>query len=97
MKLQRTKLVIGMLALVTLIGSTVIAADPNAPESKPGYDKTKDVDAKAPQGADVLFDGTQESVQANWEMWPKPDMAITWSLVDSLNGSDKVLMTNGGK
>ena len=91
MKLQTTKL----LAALLLIGSTVIAAE-KKPEDQPGYDKTKDVGAAAPKGADTPFDGTKKSL-ANWEMWPKADMPITWSLVDSPDGGGKVLMTNGGK
>ena len=67
------------------------------PEEKPGYDKSKDAGAKAPKGADILFDGTQKSIDSNWEMWPKSDMKITWSLVKSPTDDTKVLMTNGGK
>ena len=40
-------------------------------EEQSGYDKNKDVGLKAPKGAEVLFDGTMESVKKNWEMWPK--------------------------
>ena len=67
------------------------------PEDKPGYDSTKDLGVKAPEGADVLFDGTQKSVNENWVMWPKADMKITWSLVKSPTDDTQVLMTNGGK
>ena len=70
---------------------------PPKPEDKPGYDKSKDAGAKAPKGADILFDGTQKSIDSNWEMWPKSDMKITWSLVKSPTDDTKVLMTNGGK
>ena len=91
------KSIVGTFALLTLVGSSIVAAEETAPEKKPGYDKTKDVGAAAPDGADIPFDGTMKSVQANWEMWPKPDMAITWSLVDNPTGEGKVLMTNGGK
>ncbi|HAY80738.1 MAG TPA: hypothetical protein DCY79_13105 [Planctomycetaceae bacterium] len=96
MKLLKTGNVIGFLAVV-LLGTAVMAADKQRPEDKAGYDKTKDVGAAVPKGADVPFDGTQKSVEANWEMWPKPDMKITWSLVDSPSGGKKVLMTNGGQ
>lgn len=65
--------------------------------AKPEYDKSKDLGCAAPKGADVPFDGTMKSVKANWLMWPKADMAITWSIVDDPAGKGKVLMTNGGK
>ena len=98
MKLQNVKRMIGSLAVFAVLCSAVAADDKNAPENKPGYDKTKDVGAKAPKGADIPFDGTMKSVKANWQMWPKADMSITWSLVDSpTDKGKKVLMTNGGK
>jgi hypothetical protein len=97
MNLQQTKQTIGFLAVFAFIGSAVAAAEKKTPEEKPSYDKMKDVGAVAPKGADVPFDGTQKSIEANWEMWPKPEMPITWSLVDSPTGGGKVLMTNGGK
>ena len=97
MKMQATKLITGCLAVVAMLTTTLAAAEKTAPESKPGYDKTKDVGAKAPEGADVPFDGTMKSVEANWQMWPKAEMPITWSLADSPTGDGKVLMTNGGK
>jgi len=93
----------GLTALLTLFlcFGSALAQDENAPEKKPGYDKTKDLGTAAPEGADILFDGTKKSLE-NWQMWPKADMAITWSLVDDPTaGADekkgKVLMTNGGK
>ncbi len=89
--------VIAVLATLMLIGSAVAEEKKTKPEDKPGYDKTKDQGVKAPKGADVLFDGTQKSIDANWEMWPKKDMKITWSLVKSHSDDSKVLMTNGGK
>ena len=68
------------------------------PEDKPGYDETKDLGVKAAEGRGPrLFDGTQKSIDDNWEMWPKKDMKITWSLVKSPTDDSKVLMTNGGK
>lgn len=97
MNLQNHFRAIGFLAAVAFLGSTLAAAEKQTPKAKPGYDKTKDVGAPAPKGADIPFDGTMESLKANWEMWPKPDMAITWSLVDGPKGDAKVLMTNGGK
>ncbi|MDE0839514.1 MAG: DUF1080 domain-containing protein [Kiritimatiellae bacterium] len=96
MKSQKTTCIIGVLAVFTFIHSMASQAD-TTPEAKPGYDKTKDVGTTVPKGADAPFDGTQESVDTNWEMWPKPEMPITWSLVDNPTGSGKVLMTNGGK
>ena len=97
MKSQTTRRLIGFLTVCALSCSAVFAADDKAPEKKPGYDKTKDVGAAAPKGADVPFDGTPKSIKENWQMWPKADMPITWSLVDSPTGDGKVLMTNGGK
>ena len=97
MNLQTDKTIIGIVALLVIIGSSVRAADQKTPEKKPGYDKSKDVGTAVPSNADVPFDGTQKSIVANWEMWPKADMAITWSLVDNPVGNGKTLMTNGGK
>lgn len=97
MKLTNTAKQLAVLSLFSLAHS--VGAEPKAPQpqDKPGYDKTKDVRAQAPKGADLLFDGTQKSIDANWEMWPKKDMKITWSLVKSPTDDTKVLMTNGGK
>ncbi|MDG1873495.1 MAG: DUF1080 domain-containing protein [Mariniblastus sp.] len=86
-----------MLFVFFFVGQVLVMAQENSPEQKPGYDKSKDVGVKAPENADVPFDGSQKSLEANWEMWPKPEMPITWSLVDNPTGQDKVLMTNGGK
>lgn len=85
-----------LLALFLLIGAA-LAADKQKPEDKPGYDKSKDVGAAAPDGADIPFDGSMASVEKNWQMWPKADMPITWSLMDSPTDDNKVLMTNGGR
>lgn len=79
------------------ITDITVAAEPVKPENKQGYDQSKDLGTKPPAGADVPFDGTRKSIDENWQMWPKADMAITWSLVDSPTGEGKVLMTNGGK
>ena len=94
---MNTSKYIATLIIFTLIQS--VGANPKAtqPQDKPGYDKTKDAGAEAPKGADILFDGTQKSIDSNWEMWPKKDMKITWSLVKSPTDDQKVLMTNGGK
>ena len=67
------------------------------PEEQKGYDKSKDVGLEAPKGAEILFDGTMESVRKNWVMWPKKDMEITWKIMDNPNGKGKTLMTDGGK
>lgn len=85
------------LAIFLAHNAAMVIAQEKAPEQLSGYDASKDVGVPAPQNADVPFDGTQKSLEANWEMWPKPDMAITWSLVDDPAGPGKVLMTNGGK
>ena len=79
--------------------AAVSLAEPkkSKPEDKPGYDKSRDVGAAAPKGADIPFDGTMKSVEKNWVMWPKEDMAITWSIMDDPAGKGKTLMTNGGK
>ena len=82
---------------ILLLSGFVYADDEKLPENRPGYDKTKDLGAKPPKGADVPFDGTMKSIKANWQMWPKAKMPITWSIVESPSGKGKVLMTNGGK
>ena len=98
MKHAKTLHIIPLFALtLTWSGLTSAAENPHAPEKKPGYDKSKDVGLAPPEGADIPFDGTMASVKKNWRMWPKADMPITWSLVDSPDGTEKVLMTNGGK
>jgi len=96
MKAFKTGTTVAALTLLAVIGSAFAAEKPQ-PEDKPGYDKSKDLAVKAPEGADILFDGTQESIDKNWQMWPKADMDITWDLVDSPTDDSKVLMTNGGK
>lgn len=88
---------IAVLVLMTVAPTMLAADDDQAPEKKPGYDKSKDVGAQPPTGADVPFDGTMKSVTENWQMWPQADMAITWKIVDNPNGDGKVLMTDGGK
>ncbi|MGB1817275.1 MAG: family 16 glycoside hydrolase, partial [Rubripirellula sp.] len=97
MQIQPRRHFAGLMTVLVLSCSIAGAADKNAPENKPGYTKSKDVGAAAPAGADVPFDGTMKSIQQNWEMWPKPDMAISWSIVDNPAGDGKTLMTNGGK
>ena len=85
------------MAALALSIQVLSGAEKIAPEAKPGYDQTKDQGVVAPVGADVLFDGTQKSIDENWQMWPKTEMPLTWSLVESPTGDGKVLMTNGGK
>ncbi len=97
MNLQKSPRTLALLTLLFLAGSTSLTARAQGPETKPGYDKARDVGASAPAGADVPFDGTQKSIEDNWQMWPQADMPITWSLMDSPTGEGKVLMTNGGK
>ena len=86
-----------LLAACLFIGSATAWAQDKASEQKTNYDKSKDVGAQAPKDADVPFDGTMKSVAANWHMWPKADMKITWTLAEDPTGDGKVLMTNGGK
>lgn len=86
-----------LLAFFLFTGLSPAIAQEKEPEQKKGYDKSKDVGAKAPKDADVPFDGTEKSIKANWTMWPKPETEISWSLVDNPNGKGKVLMTSGGK
>ena len=74
MKLTNTKQLISFCAAFSLIGAV---ANAKKPEEQAGYDKSKDLGVKAPDGADTPFDGTMKSVKKNWEMWPKSDMDIT--------------------
>lgn len=85
------------LSVVLISGFSLANDDKHKPENKPGYEKTRDVGAQAPKNADVPFDGSMKSIKANWQMWPKADMAVSWSIVDNPTGGGKVLMTNGGK
>ncbi|MGC6427768.1 MAG: 3-keto-disaccharide hydrolase [Akkermansiaceae bacterium] len=94
MKLISTPPLITAITVLSILATTAHA---KKPEEQAGYDKTKDLGVKAPEGADVPFDGTMESVQKNWEMWPKKDMEITWQIMDSPTGDGKTLMPNGGK
>ena len=80
-----------------VIACTVHADESEKFEGRNGYEKTKDVGVKAPQGAAILFDGTMQSVKENWEMWPQKDMDITWTIMDNPAGKGKTLMTNGGR
>jgi hypothetical protein len=95
MKLEKTQRIITFCAAASLTG--LAFAEKKVPEAQPGYDKSRDLGVKAPEGADVPFDGTMKSVRKNWEMWPKKEMPITWEVVKSPTDDSKVLMTNGGK
>jgi len=48
--------------------------------------KSVGIGARAPAGAEVLFDGTAESLNANWIYWEGPrfaaEMPIKWKIVD---------------
>ncbi|MEM9110479.1 MAG: DUF1080 domain-containing protein [Planctomycetota bacterium] len=91
-------LALALIGAIAAVPTTTAAADkPAETKDKPAYDKSKDLGVAPPEGADILFDGTQESIDKNWQMWPKPDMAVTWKLVDSPTDDTKVLMTDGGK
>ena len=68
------RIIFSYLALVAWVGP--LQAE-KKPEEQSGYEQNKDVGLKAPKGAEILFDGTMESVRKNWEMWPKKEMDIT--------------------
>lgn len=103
MKLFKTATTVTALTLLMAISLPLATADHHAKgeakeaPKKPAYDESKDLGVKAPKGADILFDGTQESIDKNWLMWPKADMDITWKLVKSPTDDTMVLQTNGGK
>ena len=82
---------------LTIVACAGLLDAKKMPEEQSGYDKSRDIGLKAPEGAEILFDGTMESVRKNWEMWPKKEMDITWKIMDNPNGKGKTLMTSGGK
>ena len=88
------RIIFSYLALLAWVGPLQAG---KKPEEQSGYEQSKDVGLKAPKGAEILFDGTMESVRKNWEMWPKKEMDITWKIMDNPNGKGKTLMTSGGK
>ena len=96
METHTRKYFLAILFLSTTCLCSLAVSGQQSPQ-KPAYDMSKDVGLQPPPHADILFDGTQQSIVDNWEMWPQRTMAITWSLVDNPIGGDKVLMTNGGK
>lgn len=84
-------------AIVAIIGSVTANAKDVLPQDKPGYEESRDLGVKAPEGADIPFVGTMKSIEENWEMWPKKEMPISWTIEKSPTDDGKVLMTNGGK
>lgn len=97
---SRTKLIFGMLMVAVLMPAASLADDAKPkekPKNKFDYNESKDLGVKAPEGADILFDGTQESIDNNWQMWPIAEMAISWELVKSPTDDTMVMMTSGGK
>ena len=60
-----TKQLISFCAAFSLVGAVASA---KTPEEQKGYDKSKDLGAKPPAGADTPFDGTMDSIKKNFEM-----------------------------
>jgi hypothetical protein len=54
------KLIKLILSLIIAISISGILHAGKKPEEQSGYEKSKDVGLKAPKGAEVLFDGTDE-------------------------------------
>ncbi|MDA3823319.1 MAG: DUF1080 domain-containing protein, partial [Bacteroidales bacterium] len=56
------------------------------------------VGAKAPKGAVIVFDGSRESLDANWEYWEGPrfaaEMPIKWKIVDDPLAEGGVMNSN---
>jgi len=56
------------------------------------------VGAKAPRGADLLFDGSRESLDGNWIYWEGPrfsaEMPISWNLVNDPVDEGSVMNSN---
>jgi hypothetical protein len=74
--------------------------------SAPAADKTIGVGAKPPEGADVLIDGTRETLDAKWTYWQGPgfksSLPIKWKIVEDPVDKGTVVMTDdpaaaGGK
>jgi len=70
------------------------ASDVKTPEERADYEKSKDVGLAASKEAEMLFDGTKESIVENWMMWPDAEMPVCWTTGDSPTGEGKVLMTD---
>jgi len=71
-----------------------------------GADKNIGVDAKPEAGAEVIFDGTREMLDARWTYWQGPrfgsSLPIKWNIVDDPVDKGTVVMTEdpaaaGGK
>lgn len=86
--------------LIVLVANVVCVG---ADEKK---SSTIGVGAKAPQGADVLIDGTRETLDTKWTYWQGPGFAsslpIKWKIVNDPVDSGTVVMTDdpaaaGGK
>ena len=94
MFLNKYRSAIASFAVLALLNFAVAE---KKPEELDGYEKSKDVGLKAPSEAEVLFDGTMDSIKKNFVMWPKADMEITWKIMDDPAGEGKTLMPSGGK
>ena len=88
------RIIFSYLALLAWVGPLQAG---KKPEEQSGYEQKQGRWTESPEGAEILFDGTMESVRKNWEMWPKKEMDITWKIMDNPNGKGKTLMTSGGK
>ena len=96
--MNRSHNVFRLLALsVILCGSTALALQ---------NQKSIGVGAKPPEGAEVLIDGTRETLDAKWTYWEGPRFAsslpIKWKIVEDPVDKGTVLMTDdpaaaGGK
>lgn len=85
---------IRLVALLLVALSTLTAKEPVGVGTKP------------PKGADLLFDGTRQSLDQNWTYWKGPRLSATlpikWFLVNDPLGGGQALNTNdpaaaGGK
>ena len=79
---------IGLLVIVFGL-STAACETPqpqNGTEDQPEARADVGVGIAAPEGATVLFDGTREMLDANWQYWEGPrfatEMPIKWEIVD---------------
>ena len=65
---MKSRKCVALLALFAMTTSAIADKKAVKPEDKPGYDATKDLGVEPPEGADLLFDGTQKSIDDNWVM-----------------------------
>lgn len=95
--LRTSSRVLIAVVLTALSGSSLSAAD---------ADKFLGVGAKPPQGADVLIDGTRQTLDAKWTYWEGPGfksaLPIKWKIVEDPVDPGTVVMTDdpvaaGGK